>query len=71
MAGAATVLEEAFLELRDQREFYDQVVRELYSRGLMTTEDLHTTVTAPSMVAKRTTPLGASFVAFITSPLNE
>lgn len=70
MGGPSTVLEYTFQELRGQRGFYDQVVSDLFSRGLMNsdTSALHTTMTAAGMFDKRITPMGENFLRFISSP---
>jgi hypothetical protein len=71
MAGSLSgnVLERAFPELRGQREFYDQVWRDLRNRGLVNTESLHGMMTSSGLLAKRTTELADEFVKFITSPI--
>jgi len=68
MGGISTVLELAFPELVNHRDFYDQLARDLYSRGLLSTEQLHITMTADGMVASRTTEMGKSFLQFIADP---
>ncbi|OFV67934.1 MAG: hypothetical protein SCAL_000574 [Candidatus Syntrophoarchaeum caldarius] len=65
----STVLEHTFPELRGRRDFYDQVVKDLFIRGLMNTESLHGIMTPQGMFASRTTPLGKQFINFITSPI--
>jgi len=69
--GLSSVMEHTFSELRGQRAFYDQIVNDLYSRGLMSSDasGLHTTMTAAGMFTKRTTPMGEGFLAFVSSPL--
>lgn len=71
MGGPATVLEYTFPELREHREFYDQLVKDLFSRGLMSTDSLHTTMTEQGMFASRTTAMGKQFIKFITSPVKD
>ncbi len=63
-------LEEVFPELRGRREFYEQIVRDLHTRGLMNGDEhmLHTMMTGSGVFAKRTTELADRFLAFITSP---
>ena len=68
--GPSTVLEHAFSELQGERTFYDQLVKDLFARGLMNTESLHTNMTVQGMFASRTTGIGQQFIAFITSPLS-
>lgn len=69
MGGLSGVVEQAFPALRGRRDFYDQVWRELYSRGLVTTEGLHTMMSASGLAAKRTTDRGDRLLAFITAPV--
>jgi hypothetical protein len=68
MGGPANVLEHALPEFRGRREFYDQLVRDLYSRGLMTTDQLHATMTSQGMFASRLTAAGSACLAFISVP---
>ena len=67
--GLDDVLEKAFPALRGQREFYDQVWRDLRNRGLVNTDGLHSMMTGNGLVAKRTTELADEFVKFIASPV--
>lgn len=64
--GPSAVLEHTFPELSGRRELYDQIVKDLHSRGLMNTENLHMTMTESGMFASRTTELGKKFIKFIT-----
>lgn len=66
--GLSHVLENAFLELRGQREFYDSIWRDLYLRSLVNTESLHGMMTAGGLAQKRTTQHGDKFLAFIAEP---
>ena len=66
MGSPAQVLEDAFPELRDQREFYDLIVSELSSAGLMGIGSLHSSMTATGMLSGRTTQLGRRFLRFIS-----
>jgi hypothetical protein len=68
-AGAPSkVLEFVFEELHGKREFYDQLVKDLFARGLMNADSLHAMMTAQGMTASRTTKIGKEFLDFITSP---
>ena len=69
MGGPSTVLEHTFPELRGRRDFYDQIVKDLFIRGLMNTESLHVTMTSQGMFASCTTSMGKQFINFITSPI--
>lgn len=70
MGSPSTVLEHTFSELRGQRAFYDQIVKDLFARGLVGIESLHVTMTESGMFEKRTTEMGDQFIAFISSPLH-
>jgi hypothetical protein len=63
------ILEKTFSELRGRRDFYDQIAKDLFARGLTNLESLHVTLTAPGALSKRTTDIGDRFVRFITSPI--
>ena len=67
MGGTSAVLEFAMPELKGKRDFYDQIVRELFSNGLLNSDTfLHTTMTDQGMFASRTTAMGKQFLAFIS-----
>jgi hypothetical protein len=68
LGGPAQVLEEAFPELVGKREFYDLIDADLSMARLMGGGSLHVTMTGDGMVSSRTTPLGQSFLKFITKP---
>ncbi len=66
MGGTATVLEYTFDDLKGQRNFYDQIVKELFSNGLIDSDTfLHTTMTDQGMFSSRTTEMGKQFLKFI------
>lgn len=66
--GLSLILESAYPELRGRRDFYDQLWRDLYLRGLVNTDTLHGMTTVSGLMAKRTTDLGDRFLAFIEEP---
>jgi len=68
MGGLANVLEFNIPELRNRRDIYDQFWRDLYSRGLVSTEGLHVTMSGSGLAQKRTTGLGDAFLQFIEEP---
>jgi hypothetical protein len=58
-------------ELHGRRDFYDQIVVDLFSRGLLNSSGfLHSTMSAQGMIAKRTTALADSFLDFIAAPFS-
>lgn len=66
MAGKATILEDAFPELKTRRDFYNQIAKDLYSRGLISIEYLGGTMTEQSLWHTYTTVTGKSFIQFIS-----
>lgn len=52
-------------ELKKSDEIVNKIVKELYTDGLMSTENLNCTMTGSGMVASRTTGLGNGLVDFI------
>lgn len=65
MGGLSHVLAEAFPSLRGQREIYDQIWKDLYQRGLVNTDGLHTMITGQGLQERRTTELGKALLDFI------
>lgn len=68
MGGLSHVLEHNIPELQGRRNIYDQFWRDLYSRGLVSTDGLHVTMTGHGLAQKRTTELGDAFLSFISEP---
>lgn len=67
-ASISTALVDAYPELRDRQDFYEQVWRELHGAGLVNTNALQTTMSGNGALAKRTTDAGHRFLAFISEP---
>lgn len=65
MGGLSHVLVEAFPTLQGQREIYEQIWKDLYQRGLVNTDGLHTMMTG--LQDSRTTELGKAFLGFTQS----
>ncbi|GAB4372782.1 MAG: hypothetical protein Kow0042_16260 [Calditrichia bacterium] len=65
MGSLSNVLEHNIPELRGRRELYDQIWKDLYSRGLVNTDGLHVTMTGHGLGQKRTTGIGDKFLQFI------
>lgn len=66
MGGLNHVLTSAYPGL--ERGFYDQVWRDLYLSGLVSTDGLHTMMTAQGLEAQRASDLGSQFLRFIEEP---
>jgi hypothetical protein len=69
MAGSlSSIVEAAFPELRTRRDLYDQWWRDLHTRGLVNTQDLHTMMSGSGLMSARTSGLGDRFLAFVRAP---
>jgi len=62
------VLFEALPELQGKRDRYNLIWKDLYARGLVTTDSLDTMMNPDGVDAKRTTDIGDEFLQFITDP---
>ncbi|MFB5165981.1 hypothetical protein V2P11_09220 [Parageobacillus toebii] len=71
IGSPAHILEAAFPELKNNRNFYDKIIRDLYLNGLINIESLHITMSSDGMYASRTTEFGKEFIEFIQSPLKD
>ena len=68
MGSLSQVAETAYPEIKGKDAFRDLVWKDLFERRLVSTDHLHTSMSASSLKAKRTTDLGDEFIAFISSP---
>jgi hypothetical protein len=71
MGSPSTLLEMTFKELQGMHDTYGLFVKDLYARGLLSSDSLDTTMSEAGMYASRTTELGRRFIKFITSPVKE
>lgn len=69
MRGMDSLLEEAYPELKEQRDFYDQVWKDLNTYGLTNTNSLHTVMSLDGILSNRTSDLGKEFIKFINTPI--
>ena len=69
MGSLSLVLEHNIPELRGKRELYDQLWKDLYSRGLVNTDGLHVTMTGSGLAEKRTSGIGDALLKFIQEPV--
>jgi hypothetical protein len=65
------IFEKAFSELRGRSELYNVFTKDLFSRGLMTTDSLGGMMSESGIFASRITNMGKEFLQFITSPIKE
>jgi hypothetical protein len=68
MSSPAGSLEDAFPELRGRRVVYDLLWRDLFTRGLVNTDQLHTSMSGPGAIAARTQTFGEEFLDFTSDP---
>jgi len=68
MGGLSTVLEQAIPDLRNRRDIYGQLWKDLYARGLVSAEGLHVTMSRNGLAAQRTTSLGEALLRFVSEP---
>jgi hypothetical protein len=54
--------------MRGRRDLYVQLWKDLYTRGLVNTDDMHTTMNGSGLGQKWTTSLGDAFIRFIAEP---
>ncbi len=64
--GLSYILEQAYPELKGQRNFYDQIWKDLYFRGLVNTEGLHVGMTGHGLMSKRASSIGETFIVYIS-----
>ncbi len=69
MGGKDQVLEFAYPALAGKRNFYDPIVRDLHTKGLLSVESLHTTMSRGSMIQPAIAEWGADLVRLIREPL--
>lgn len=69
VGGVSTLIESAFSELKGRRDFYDQLGKDLYNRGLIHTTNFHATTSRVGLLQKKTTDMGDQFLEFIRNPL--
>lgn len=69
--GVSTVIEYCLPELRANKDFYEQLVRDLQVGGLLVQGNyVHTTMTSSGMLGSRTSGMGKEFMAFISKSGN-
>lgn len=68
IGGLSSVLEYNMPELRGHGHIYNQVWKDLYSRGLVNTEGMNVTMSGQGLAAKRTSDIGDAFLRFVSEP---
>lgn len=65
-AGLSNVLDIAYPELEERREFYDLIWNDLGRAGFHRTGGLHTTMTGSGLMVSQTIEFGNKFLNFVT-----
>jgi hypothetical protein len=67
MGGVSTVIEFCLPDLKGNRDFYDQLIRDLQAGGLVGQGNfVHVTMTGGGMLESHTSGMGKEFIAFIS-----
>lgn len=67
-SSLSDLIAKAFPELGSQRDLYDQIAKDLYSRSLIGTNNFHVAMSASGALERHATGLGKEFFGFITDP---
>jgi hypothetical protein len=67
--GAVDLLVAHYPELRGRQELLRQVWRDLYTRGLVSMDTIHSTSAGSGLRASRTSPFGEAFLKFVSQPV--
>jgi hypothetical protein len=70
-SSLSQVLTNAYPELASQQEFYSQIGKELFAKGLLNTEGFHAMMSGSGAYEHRATNLGNEFLKFISAPVSE
>lgn len=66
MGAPMTILLDTFPELRSNEDLAKKIIKDLYTEGLLSTDNVNCTMTWNGMKASRTTKLGRKFIAFLS-----
>ncbi len=66
MGGLSSVIDLGLPDLVGHNEIRDSIWKDLYQRGLVTTDGLNTTMSGDGMLSKRTSPLGVKLITFLS-----
>jgi hypothetical protein len=74
IGGISSIIDEAFPELKGKDKFYEQIVMDLSTCGLIQhienpNKFLNTTMTSPGMFGSRITEMGKNFLNYVSSPI--
>lgn len=67
MGSPKSLLYNAFPEFADYDKLIDKIINDLYNDGLISTQNLNTTMSYQGAISSRTTQLGNQFINFFTN----
>lgn len=67
-AGLIDVLENSLPDIRQKRDVYEQIWKDLYSRSLVDIERMNGAMSGSGLAQRRTSAIGRQFLAFISAP---
>jgi hypothetical protein len=68
MYTIAEIMRMSFSDFNDNRQIYENVVKDLYYKGLINTDNISTHMTSSGAFATRTTDVGKEFITFVSNP---
>lgn len=66
MGSLSTIIDLAMPEIKGHNDIRDSIWKDLYQRGLVTTDSLTSGMSGSGMLSRRTSPLGDQLIAFLT-----
>ncbi|VVM52152.1 hypothetical protein PS663_00845 [Pseudomonas fluorescens] len=66
MGSLSSVIDLGLPDIKGHVDIRDSIWKDLYQRGLVTTDGLNATMSGDGMFARRTSPLGAKLIEFIS-----
>lgn len=70
MGGLDSLINVAYPELAAKNDFTRQIFKDLFSKGLLNTESIGTTMTLHGILSRRTTSMGENFIKYISEVEN-
>lgn len=65
LGNISKIIENAFPSLSGQKNFYNQIAKDLYNKGLLQIDELSINMSTVSLLQKKTTDIGDQFLKFI------
>lgn len=70
MYTIAGIMRMSFPDFNDNRQIYENIVKDLYYKGLINTDNISVNMTSSGAFASRTTAIGKEFISFVSNPNN-